>query len=454
MRIRLAVLLPLVLSVLVGAGFLLAALTVGDTVRMAQPGYRAAEATRIVVLWGIGFTAAVAIAAALMARMIVRPLHRMRDAALRIAEAPAAADTASPVAEIQDILRGIRTAGADLRERHARELRERAELAALVDAVSEGILQVDGAGRIVRLNPAAGSLLGLPADAIGRTAASLVRNADLRRALEDGREGGRTAVREIAVDERRLLIAVTPLAPGGAVATIVDLTDLRRLEEIRRDFVANASHELKTPLTSIRGYAETLLADDTSDQERRGFLQTIARNAERLQRIVDDLLDLSRLESGRWQPDLAAVPVTEVAESTWRPFAPGAARKGVAFELEGEAAVLARADRRALEQVFSNLYDNALRHTPDGGRILVRASGGADGIVIDVVDTGSGIPRDALPRIFERFYRVDPARSRAEGGTGLGLSIVRHLLESMGGSVTAESVLGKGTTIRFRLPPA
>ena len=202
---------------------------------------------------------------------------------------------------------------------------------------------------------------------------------------------------------------------------------------------------------------------------------------------MDDLLDLSRLEAGRWQPELEPVDVIKAAESCWLSFADRAADRGVTFSVEANAEEKARADRRALEQIFSNLYDNALRHTPEGGGIQVTTrreetvpDGGAarhgngsrrgsttgpggrfdpsgEGgpwIVTEVIDTGSGIPRDALPRIFERFYRVDPARSRAEGGTGLGLSIVRHMLESMDGGVDARSELGKGTIFRIWLPVA
>src|SRR5690606_14913974 len=216
------------------------------------------------------------------------------------------------------------------------------------------------------------------------------------------------------------------------------------------------------------------------------------KNACRLQQIVDDLLDLSRLESGGWRPELQPLQVARIAEEAWGPFRERAAEKGVAFLVEPGDAVPARADPPGLRQIFSNLFDNALRHTPAGGRIAVHVGVSCDAgavpgaragrlgeplavghgaalghashpaapdpagrwVVVEVRDTGSGIPRDALPRIFERFYRVDPARSRAEGGTGLGLSIVKHLVESMGGDVAAESELGKGTTIRFRLPAA
>ncbi|HUG41294.1 MAG TPA: ATP-binding protein [Longimicrobiales bacterium] len=473
MRVRLQILLPLVVSVPIAAGFLFAALSVGGAIRAAPPGDAAAEAARIVVLWGLLAVGAGAAAAAVVARMIVAPLTRLRDTTQRITDAARSPEDASPVAEIQDIVRGIHRTAEELRDRHTRERRERSDLATLVDAVSEGILHVDGDRRVVRVNRAGRILLGLPADAPGRTVASLVRNADLRLVLDRGSAGTGTAAAEVALDERRILVSATPLPAGGAVATFVDLTDLRRLEEIRRDFVANASHELKTPLTSIRGYTETLLAGGLPAGEQREFLDTIARNAERLQRIVDDLLDLSRLESGRWRPELAHVDVAEVARTSWQAFGERARRAGVAWELDADEQVLASADRHALDQVFTNLYDNALRYTPPDGSIRVGVRredrGGPpsmgerrlpdshhDGawLVVEVADTGSGIPRDALPRVFERFYRVDPARSRAEGGTGLGLSIVKHMVETMGGAVTAESELGKGTTIRLWLPRA
>jgi signal transduction histidine kinase len=240
-----------------------------------------------------------------------------------------------------------------------------------------------------------------------------------------------------------------------------------RLEGVRRDFVANVSHELKTPLTSIRGYVETLLSDDLDPAMRRQFLEVIHKNADRLHSIVEDLLDLSRIESGGWRPELADVGTGQIVSDVWDSLADRATQRGIAFE-PPEIDATVRADRSALRQILSNLFDNALRYTAPGGRIRVRVfegsgsgNGGAprtatgDGFVtIEVGDNGTGIPTDALPRIFERFYRVDPARSRAEGGTGLGLSIVKHLVESMDGDVSASSELGKGTTIRVRLPSA
>jgi two-component system phosphate regulon sensor histidine kinase PhoR len=235
---------------------------------------------------------------------------------------------------------------------------------------------------------------------------------------------------------------------------------------VRREYVANVSHELKTPLTSIRGYVETLLHEEPGPGTRRDFLEVVHKNATRLQNIVDDLLDLSRIESGGWRPKLEAVDPAEVAHDAWGSCREPAQQRHVTFT-DPAGGLLVSADPDALRQVFANLFDNALRHTPDGGTIAVRVSASptppsapaparlqGTWIHIEVSDTGTGIPRAALPRIFERFYRVEPSRSRAAGGTGLGLAIVKHLVESMGGAVHADSVLGQGTTIHLFLPAA
>jgi two-component system, OmpR family, phosphate regulon sensor histidine kinase PhoR len=207
------------------------------------------------------------------------------------------------------------------------------------------------------------------------------------------------------------------------VLVVLDVSELRRLEGVRRDFVANASHELKTPLTAIQGYAETLAEEGTPEELRAQFAETIRVNAARLRRIVDDLLDLSRIESGGWKVHPEAVSIERLAREAWAGFADRAAERGIRFEVHTEGdADLVTADPGALRQVFSNLFSNALRYTEEGGEIGVRISERAgDGVRrVSVRDTGSGIPAAHLPRIFERFYRVDPARSRAEGGRGWG----------------------------------
>jgi signal transduction histidine kinase len=222
---------------------------------------------------------------------------------------------------------------------------------------------------------------------------------------------------------------------------------------VRCDFVANVSHELKTPLTSISGYAETLVHDAADPATHKRFLDVILANARRMQRLVDDLLDLSRIESGGWRPQPEVLDSATAAREAWALFADRAGQQGVGFEVgiePGGEQVLADPD--ALRQVLTNLFDNALRYTPRGGRIRVRAIPEAGGVRVSVEDTGSGIPNEYVSRIFERFYRVDPHRSREEGGTGLGLAIVKHLVEAHEGEVGASSQLRVGTQISCWFP--
>jgi len=206
-------------------------------------------------------------------------------------------------------------------------------------------------------------------------------------------------------------------------------------------------------LTSIAGYAETIAAEAEAESPARHFAGTILANAKRMQRLVEDLLDLSKIESGGWRPVPRVVELSAAARDAWSPFAEAADDRGVSFELEIPASISLAVDPDALRQILSNLYDNSLRHTPRGGAITVWSAPAGEGVVIEVRDTGSGIAAEHLPRIFERFYRADPARSRDQGGTGLGLAIVKHLVEAHSGRVDAESAPGRGTTIRIVLPP-
>jgi signal transduction histidine kinase len=404
-----------------------------------------------------------------------RQLRRLRTETTARSRGERTSMTRTGVAEVQAAAGAIDLLATELEKRCDALAFERDELALLLNSVSEGILQVDAEGRIVHANPAARTLLGLRGTGGRQPVAALVRNAELREVIERAADGANVPACEVTLDDRRLLVAARPLGGVqlgegeslvGAVVAFTDLTEIRRLEGVRRDFVANVSHELKTPLTSIRGYVETLLSDELPLDMQRQFLEVIQKNAERLHGIVDDLLDLSRLESGGWRPEIQRVDALEVVQDVWNGLRDRVGRKSIEFAPLGEP-VAVLADPAGLRQVLSNLLDNAIRYTPSGGRITARvarisegpdtpaSNGAAPGwVMLEIRDTGSGIPRDALHRIFERFYRVDPARSRAEGGTGLGLSIVRHLVESMGGDVAAESELGKGTTLRVRLPAA
>jgi two-component system, OmpR family, phosphate regulon sensor histidine kinase PhoR len=399
---------------------------------------------------------------------IMRPFERLRRELIAGSlGAMPAASTAAWSADVHALKSAALRHEAELMRRTQEQARETGDLKQLLNTVSEGLIQLDSAGRIMQANPAALRFLGLPGKIRGQALISLIRHVELRQIIARAAAGESLDATEVTMDDRRLLISATAIPPedgngrASAAIAVADLTQLRRLEGVRRDFVANVSHELKTPLTSIHGYAETLLADaDVPAETRRPFLEVIHRNAVRLQRIVDDLLDLSRIESGAWNPDLQVIDVGELVQEVWSTCADIARSRAVTLTAIPHG-VFVRADPHGLRQVFSNLFDNALRYTSDGGTIEVftRDANGAGDITIGRVeiavrDSGIGIPREALGRIFERFYRVDPARSRADGGTGLGLSIVKHTMVGMDGDVTAESEAGKGTTVILTLPRA
>ncbi len=328
---------------------------------------------------------------------------------------------------------------------------ERRDAAAIIEAMADGVIAADLRGRITIANPAARRLLGYPDQAALPDLPTLFRDKAARAAIDDVLAGAIVRDRELAIDDRTLLIDARPLGNHGVMVVVHDRTAVRRLEVVRRDFVANASHELKTPLTSIAGYAETLAADGGTMDEatRRRFLETILANARRMQQLVDDLLDLSRIESGRWQPAPEPVELARAADESWGLLAAKAdARQLRLVRAIAADATILTADPETVRQLLGNLFDNAIRYLPDGGTITVRSERRDGGILLSIEDNGSGIAAEHLPRIFERFYRVDPSRSREEGGTGLGLAIVKHMVESQGGRVWAESVLREGTAIR------
>jgi two-component system phosphate regulon sensor histidine kinase PhoR len=237
------------------------------------------------------------------------------------------------------------------------------------------------------------------------------------------------------------------------VLAVFDLTATRRVEAVRRDFVANVSHELKTPLTVILGFAETLAAGDVPAKQSHRFAEAIQTNARRMQQIVDDLLDLSRIESGGWVPNPVAVDLRTIASEVSLGRQPSALAKDVRLTVDiAPDAECAFADPTAVRQVYANLVDNAIRHTREGGSIILISERAEGGTTIGVRDTGTGIAQEHLSRIFERFYRADMGRARDSGGTGLGLAIVRHLVEAHRGRTSVESALGKGTTVRALFP--
>jgi two-component system, OmpR family, phosphate regulon sensor histidine kinase PhoR len=322
---------------------------------------------------------------------------------------------------------------------------------ALVEALNDGVVAIDAQKRVVRINRSGRQLLAVQADT-PFSLGLLPRDRALQEAIADALDGGTVDGVETRIGPRTVALSSRPLGVGGAVLTVFDLTGIRRLETVRRDFVANVSHELKTPLTAIRGFAETLQAELHGTESHAKFAETIRSNAERMQNLIDDLLDLSRIESGGWTPSPERLDVVAIAGDVAASYLDEAARRGCAIEIAVDRATALRADRVAIRQVLANLVENAVRYTPAGGVVTIFARADEAGVTLGVRDTGTGIAAEHLPRIFERFYRVDPARSRSAGGTGLGLAIVRHLVEAHGGVVRADSHVGRGTTVTAHFP--
>ena len=389
----------------------------------------------------------------LLARALARPLVLIAGAARDIAAGRPAVFPASSVPEIARHVDVLHNMHEELEHRFAALRREREESRTLLEALSDGVIAADARGPNDSANAAARRLLEFrPGDPLPPLT-ELFHDQEHRTLIREVLEGRAVERREIDMGDRTVLVSGRTLPDGGALLVMSDVTDMRRLETVRRDFVANVSHELKTPLTAIAGYAETLAAEADPSSPTAGFAATIGQNARRMQLLVDGLLDLSRIESGHWQPKRSVVEIEAAARDAWAPFAERAATAHIRLDttIPREAHALS-ADPDALRQIFTNLFDNALRHTRAGGTIRVAAQVVADGVAVSVADTGSGIPAEHLPRVFERFYRVDSGRARHQGGTGLGLAIVKHLVEAHAGRVDAESVLAKGTTIRLHFP--
>jgi signal transduction histidine kinase len=433
----------------------LAAVRVSTTLAAVDARLHAVQGA--VALAGLTALFAAAGLAWLLGREVAKPLVQLADAAGAIAEGRSPAFPDSTVPEVSRHIFALHAMHQELDRRFAELRREREETATLIETMADGVLAADARGEIVTLNTAARRLLGYGATDALPPLAELFHDKSARD-LVDAIVAGRDAEPvDVALGGDALLLAGRALPNGGALLVVRDVTELRRLETVRRDFVANVSHELKTPLTSIAGYAETLAAEAGAGppSQTGQFAQTILNNARRMQRLVDDLLDLSRIESRHWQPAPEPVHIAAAVREAWASFAERAREQRVELAVQAApGADILIVDPDAVRQILTNLFDNALRHTLAGGRITVSTDPANDGVVLAVRDTGSGIAPEHLPRIFERFYRADPGRSRAQGGTGLGLAIVKHLVEAHGGRAEARSTPGKGTTIRMYFPAA
>lgn len=355
--------------------------------------------------------------------------------------------------------------------------RERDRLQSILGAMSEGVVLLDQNRRIRLANPSARALLSLAtasdADAtplapshristeLPPTLLDINRLPGLQELSDRGLSGERAAVELTLQNGRQVLVRTAPLTEAdseSAVLVFNEVTDLRRLEAVRRDLVANVSHELRTPLTAIRGYAETLQAGGLESERASEFIGIIHRHAERLSRLLDDLLELSRLEAGRRPLKREALPLRPLVQRSLDLVRPKASHRRVDLSIDVPEGPNLIGDSEALEQVLVNLLDNAVKYTQQTGRVMLRARtegvGSAARWRIAVSDDGIGIESVHLPRVFERFYRVDPGRSRDMGGTGLGLAIVKHLTQAMSGRVGVESEPGKGSTFWIEMPIA
>ena len=342
-----------------------------------------------------------------------------------------------------------------------RELKsERDRMDGVLSRMHEGVLMLDADGRIALVNPALREMLLLP-NSLGKTPLEAIRHSDLKLLLDEVLLNNRAASREIEVAglmPRRLLVRAAPLGAdeGGVFAVFFDVTEMRRLETLRRDFIANVSHELRTPVTAIRSAGETIRDIAINDpQALPRFVDIIVRNAERLGSLVDDILELSRIESRALRLVPEPIDVTGMLGQAAALFRERAERKGLDLQVTADGPIpLVVADRRALENVVTNLIDNAVKYCGTGAVVRIGAYPESQAVRIVVEDTGPGIEPTHLPRLFERFYRVDTGRSRELGGTGLGLSIVKHMVEAMGSQIRVESTPGVGSRFFFSLPHA
>jgi len=399
---------------------------------------------------------------ALLARPLAGPLQQIMTAAREFAGGNLAARIrVQRTDELGELARILNQSATKLQERFTENARDRARNEAILSAMEDGVLGVNHRGVVLLANNALRRSLELQ-DPVGRHYLEVIRQTEVGGVVERVLKTGERRAVEVELRHLRRVFHVTGVpfpgnegTPPGAVLTFHDATERQRLERVRRDFVANASHELRTPLTSIRGFVEALEDGALGEPDTSlRFLGKIRTHSDRMAALVDDLLELSRLESGERPPRYEEVLPSEVVEDVLASFSRLAESRDVQL-LRGDdtaPAVVTDADR--IRRILENLVENAVKYTGTGGRVEISGRRAPDGgALFEVRDNGPGIAAEHLPRIFERFYRVDKARSRELGGTGLGLAIVRHLAEGMGATVTVESELGKGTAFRVGVPP-
>jgi len=417
--------------------------------------------TSTLIAIGVGLVVLGVVAAFFTARATDRRVAALRRAVRRLAGTTLPSWRWTERDDLPGLVNELGAITTRLRERLEELTEGRDRAGQILDALDDGVLLLDGAGRLLIANPAARSWFGLPDDLRPGLPLKRVLGVPQVSALaEQAAEARAPVVGNLTLvfpEPRTLALRAFPLADRGPtgriVVTMTDITQRRRLEVLRRDFVANASHELKTPVAAVRALAETLLTALPDDPEAgRRFAERIGREAERLDLLTRDLLDLSRVERGAL--DVEPVDLVGLVKEVVGGYADRAEERHIKLSTEVEPGVALRGDRAQLGLLLSNLIDNALRYTPAKGAVCVRLNAAESRAVLQVHDTGQGIPAGELSRVFERFYRVDKARARQTGGTGLGLAIVRHVAEAHGGTVRVDSELSRGSTFTVTLPVA
>jgi two-component system phosphate regulon sensor histidine kinase PhoR len=443
-----------------GVPFLYVAVPVsGGAVRLAYPVPEMEITDRpltVALFWGslTAFVFAV-IVAAVAAQYVGRRLQRIVIFAERVAGGDLTARIASSSRdEIGQVASALDKTTRGVEESYARVQNSQRELETLLNSMQDAVIAVDVDGRVQWANRGMDRLL-LRAPRLNAPLIDSVRDPDFLAAIQEAaRDQIVTSARSNTIAPGRIFdVTAAPMPGGGAVAVLRDLTETERMEKSRRDFIANVSHELRTPLTSIQGYTETLLDNPIADNHVRDFLEIIRKNAARMSRLTEDLLTLARVESGEHRFDMQRVSTEELLQDALESFREVARSYGVELVIENSVpAGHVNADREAIHQIFSNLIENALKYAASGKKIILGARAAANGVEFYVRDFGPGISSEHLHRLFERFYRVDKARSRESGGTGLGLAIAKHIVLAHEGTIRAESDLNHGSTFLFTLP--
>jgi len=402
----------------------------------------------------IAFIAALFVAA-IAAHLTGRRLRHIVQSSERIAAGDLTARIAeSSTDEIGQVAAALDKTANHLEESFAALQTSQRQLETLLNSMQDAVIAIRPDNRVQWANQTMDRLVPQHVR-LNAPVVETVRDPDFLRAIRGANESRKvlTARATSILPSRTFDVTAAPMPGGGAVAVLRDLTETERMEKTRRDFIANVSHELRTPLTSIQGYAETLLDGAAAENHHsREFLEIIRKNASRMSRLTEDLLTLARVESGEQRFDMQPVMPSELLHDAVESFQEATRAHGIELQVEDSAEHPVSADREAIHQVFSNLIDNALKYAASGGRLILGARRAERGIEFYVRDFGVGIPSEHLHRLFERFYRVDKARSRESGGTGLGLAIAKHIVLAHGGSIRAESELNHGSVFLFTLP--